>query len=250
MPTRRASQLNRRPIPADGEGARPAAGGPTAGRVTKLSPQTHDAERLNVFLDGTFAFGLHQDVALREGLAVGDVLDAARVTALRDADESAKATTAALAFLAYRPRSEREVRDRLRQKGYAPEAVDAAVARLEGWRYLDDADFARRWVENREAHQPRGRRLLEQELQRKGIDRETARATIDDAELDEAAAAVELARAKLRSYAGQEPVVVRRRLAAFLARRGYGWDVVRPALDRLLGDGDETGADDPGDAAQ
>jgi len=213
-----------------------ASGRPRSGRITDLSPQVRDPERVSVFLDGVFAFGLPAELATREGLTVGDELDEARVGDLVGLDEAARATSAALAFLAYRPRSEREVRDRLRQKGYGPEAVDSAVARLEGWRYLDDADFARRWVENRATHKPRGRRLLEQELRQKGVDRETARGILDESELDEAAAALDLARAKLRAYAGEEPAVARRKLAAVLARRGYGFDVVRPVLERLFGD--------------
>lgn len=228
----------------DGAPRRPPAGG----RVTDIAPQQHDPDRVNVFLDGAFAFGLGAELVAREGLAVGDELDAARIEALLAADEVGKATAAALRLLARRPRSEREVRDRLRQKGYTSAAIDAAVGRLEGWRYLDDADFARYWVENREANQPRGRRLLEQELRQKGIDREIVRETIEAADVDETGAALELARAKLRSYAGQEPAVVRRRLGAYLARRGYGYDVVRPVLDRLLGEGEEDeqdGSDDP-----
>ncbi len=211
---------------------------PRAGRVTDLAPQVRDAERISVSLDGVFAFGLPADVAAREGVAIGVDLDEAQVAALLALDDVARATSAALAFLSYRPRSEREVRDRLRQKGFAPEAVEAAVARLEGWRYLDDEDFARRWVENRAAHQPRGRRLLEQELRRKGIDRETARGVLDETEIDESAAALELARDKLRAYAGDDPTTARRKLGAFLARRGFGYDVVRPVVERLLGDAD------------
>ncbi len=218
---------------------------PVAGRVTEISSQ-RDPDRVNVFLDGAFAFGLDREVAELEMLAVGDDLDAERIARLRAADDVARATTAALGLLARRPRSERELRDRLRHKGHAPSAIDAAVTKLEGWRYLDDADFARYWVENRAANQPRGRRLLEQELRLKGVDRETVRETIAAAELDEAAAALELGRAKLRSYAGQEPAVVRRRLAGFLARRGYGFDVFRPVLDRLLG---ETEGEEDGDEA-
>lgn len=212
---------------------------PTGGRITRIAPQERDPERVNVFLDGAFAFGLGAELALREGLAVGDELAAERVAALRAADEVGKATTAALGFLALRPRSEREVRDRLRQKGYGPEAIDAAIAKLEGWRYLDDASFARYWVENRETHKPRGRRLLEQELRHKGVERAVVAETIAAAELDEAGAALELGRAKLRSYAGLEPAVVRRRLGSYLARRGYDFDVVRPVLDRLLGDAED-----------
>ena len=114
--------------------------------------------------------------------------------------------------------------------------IEHAIARLHEWRYLDDADFARRWVENRTAHRPRGKRLLQQELRHKGIDSETARDVIDEAELDETGAAEALARRRLPSYAGDDPAAIRRRLGAYLARRGYGYDVIRVALDRALGE--------------
>ena len=96
-----------------------------------------------------FAFALPAQLVADERIEVGDVLDEARVASLRAADEASRATEAALVFLGYRPRSEREVRDRLRRGGYGPDAIDHAIARLHEWRYLDDADFARRWVENR-----------------------------------------------------------------------------------------------------
>jgi regulatory protein len=218
---------------------------PTGGRITAITAQVRDPERVNVHLDGAFAFGLPRTLAQDEGLRIGDDLSPERVAALRAADDVAKATTAALGLLARRPRSTREVRDRLRRRAFAPEAIDAAMARLEGWNYVDDADFARYWVENRAAHKPRGRRLLEQELRHKGVARETIGEAIDAADLDEREAALGLARTKLRTYAGLEPPVARRRLAAFLARRGYGFDVVRLVLDELFGEDDEADGEDP-----
>src|SRR5690348_3557382 len=120
----RRSGFGRRPKPGPDE--RPQ---PKPGRVTDLSPQARDRERLNVEIDGAFAFGIDRDAALAEGLRIGDHLDAARIAALLAADETARATAAALAFLGYRPRSEREVRDRLRERGFAPATIDAVVAR-------------------------------------------------------------------------------------------------------------------------
>jgi regulatory protein len=210
-----------------------------AGRVTALRPTKRDPDRLAVDLDGSFAFALPAQLVADERVDVGDMLDVDRVTALLAADQASRATEAALVFLGYRPRSEKEVRDRLRRGGYEPAAIEHAIARLHEWRYLDDADFARRWVENRTAHRPRGRRLLQQELRHKGIDGEIARDAIDDADLDETGAAEALARRRLPSYAGDEPAAIRRRLGAYLARRGYGYDVIRTALDRALGEAED-----------
>jgi regulatory protein len=207
-----------------------------AGRVTALRPTKRDPDRIAVDLDGSFAFALPATIVADERIDVGDTLDSDRVSALLAAEQASRATEAALVFLSYRPRSEKEVRDRLRRGGFEQDAIEHAIARLHEWRYLDDADFARRWVENRSTHRPRGRRLLQQELRHKGIDGEIARDAIDDADLDEIGAAEALARRRLPAYAGDEPAAIRRRLGAYLARRGYGYDVIRIALDRALGE--------------
>ena len=212
---------------------------PRSGQITALRPTRRDPNRVSVDLDGAFAFALPAQLVTDERLEIGDTLDEPRTASLLASDESARATEAALVFLGYRPRSEREVRDRLRRNGYGQDAIDHTIARLHDWRYLDDEDFARRWVENRATHRPRGKRLLHQELRNKGIDRETAHEVIDGADLDEAADAEQIARRRLPSYAGDDPAAIRRRLGAYLARRGYGYDVIRAALERVLGEDDE-----------
>jgi regulatory protein len=212
-----------------------------AGRVTALRPSKRDPDRIAVDLDGSFAFALPATLVADERIDVGATLDGDRVNSLLAADQASRATEAALVFLSYRPRSEKEVRDRLRRGGFEQDAIEHAIARLHEWRYLDDADFARRWVENRTAHRPRGRRLLQQELRHKGIDVEIAREAIDDADLEETGAAEALARRRLPAYAGDEPAAIRRRLGAYLARRGYGYDVIRVALDRALGEAEDEG---------
>ncbi|HET8521929.1 MAG TPA: RecX family transcriptional regulator [Thermomicrobiales bacterium] len=227
--TPRGSQRSPQPRPAPE---------PRAGQITRLSPQTHDPDRLNVELDGEFAFGIGAELAEATGLAAGMNLTVEQVKELLARDQVGKAIEAAIRLLTRRPRSEREIRQRLRQKGFDAPAIDAAIARLEDWRYLDDADFARFWVENRESHKPRGRRLLEQELRQKGIDRDLITETIDAAELDERAAALDLGRAKLRTYGGLDTMTTRRRLGSYLARRGYDFSVVRATLDQLLGEDD------------
>lgn len=226
----------RRSPPRDSTAPTPRAGG---GTVTALKAQAHDPNRVNVFLDGEFAFGLEALTSVDEGLRIGVELDAERVDALRALDETSKATDAAIGLLAHRPRSVQEIRRRLLLKGFGAATIDGALDRLERWRYVDDEAFARFWVENREANKPRGRRLIEQELRTKGLDREIIAQAISEAEIDEHAAALGLARGRLHSYSGMDQAMARRRLGAWLARRGYGYDVVKPVLAAVF-----TGADD------
>jgi regulatory protein len=110
------------------------------------------------------------------------------------------------------------------------------MAKLVNWGYVNDADFARYWTENRVQHKPRGRRLLEQELRQKGLAPDLVRETLDEAELDEDESALALARDRLRrgSDAKLDPAVRQRRLSGFLARRGYSYDVTKRVMKQVF----------------
>lgn len=149
----------------------------------------------------------------------------------------------AVAYLAARARSRREVEQKLLQAGYRPCTVEMVLYKLERERILDDADFARQWVESRSTHNL-GRSRIAQELRRKGIsadEAEEALSAID--EDDQLAGAVALAeKAVARIKPGEEPRKAANRILAMLARRGYGWDIAREALQQAmadLGDDDE-----------
>jgi len=205
-------------------------------RITSIERQKRNPERVNVALDGEFAFAIPVNAVLDFGLRTGNQLSVSQIEELKEIDDTAKATDAAIRLLTARPRSVREIEQRLRRKEFDDPTIERVIERLRDWRYIDDEAFARFWVENRESNRPRGRRLLEQELRSKGIEREIVTNTIEDAEIDEIAGALEIARMKLRAYKDLEPEIAKRRLGAFLARRGYGYGVIKPVLTELLGE--------------
>jgi len=110
---------------------------------------------------------------------------------------------------------------------------------VRGWGYLDDAEFARRWVENRLQHRPRGERLIKQELRVKGVDAATIDDVIEESSIDEHAAAMAVAEKAARRLQGLEPEVARRRLIGQLARRGFPYAVISPVVKQVLGEGEE-----------
>lgn len=224
---------------------------PQPGAVTAIQGQVHDPERVSVFIDGTFSFGIARDVAESFGLEKGRELDQATLDDLLAQEQQHKSTSIALNFLAFRPRSEGEIRTRLRKAGMPDLTIDDTLAKLRDWHYVDDADFARRWIENRLAHRPRGARLLAQELKTKGIAPQVMVEALDDAELDERGDALRIAEHRARQLADLDQGVRERRLTGFLARRGYGFDVIRVTLEALRnGDADDgyTEDDEPGDS--
>jgi regulatory protein len=231
--------------------ARPSPHEIKPGTITAVAPTKRDPERVSVSIDGAFAFALPAIVAVQRGLKRGVVLDEAAVLELAELAEAERAVEAALNFVSYRPRSEREVRDRLRQRGFPPDAIDYAVDKMRGWNYLNDRAFAEFWVENRTEHSPRGKRALQAELRAKGVDRAVVGDVLESTDLNESDAALELARKRLRSLSSLDEATQKRRLAAYLGRRGYGWDVIRPVFATLFSgegaaDDDESAFEDDG----
>src|SRR5262245_29551432 len=142
------------------------------GTITALQAQLSDSQRVNVFIDGDFALGVSLATLARERLYVGQVLGLEDYARLERAEQADRALSAALRALDARPRSTAELRLRLKRKGFDPESVDAALARLTELGLLDDQTFARAWVENRQNARPRGTSALRDELRRKGVDAE------------------------------------------------------------------------------
>lgn len=187
-----------------------------------------------MFINEEFAFGLPAIEAVKRGLQRGVELSESDIAELLAVDEVERAIQGAITFVSYRPRSEREVRDRLRKRDFSQPAIDAAIERMRGWGYLDDQAFAEWWVGNRAEHQPRGKRALAGELRIRGVSSEVVGEVLEEADLDEHGAALELARKRLPSLSSLDRPTQERRLAAFLGRRGYNWDVIRPVMKEVF----------------
>ena len=138
-----------------------------AGTITALVAQKKNPDRVNVYLDGRFAFGLATIEAAR--LRRGQTLSDDEIAALQNRDEVQKAHESALHYLDYRPRSVDEIRRYLKGKDVAPEVMNEIIERLTSVGLLDDWAFARYWLENRSDFRPRGERALRLELRQKGV---------------------------------------------------------------------------------
>ncbi len=206
------------------------------GTITSLSFQSGDKERVNVFVDGIFAIGIDLTTLQQEGLYKGQQLTEEDWARLQKAAVSRKAWDAALRLLEVRPRTEREIRDRLRQKQFEPEHIEQAIVRLRDLELLDDAQFARMWVAQRAMSKPKGAMALRGELLKKGVDRtlasEIVMAAVDDDVESEGCERV--ARQAARRYASAPDwQTFQRKLGAMLQRRGYSWNTAKPIVQKL-----------------
>ena len=199
------------------------------GKITALSRQKRNPGRINVFIDGSFAFGLAEITAAY--LRVGQTLSPSEIEKLQGADQIEKAKEAAIRYIEYRPRSIDETRRHLHKKAYPEAVVEQVIERLAAVDLLNDATFARYWVEQRETFKPRSKIALQQELRQKGIER----SLIDEAvaAVDELAAATQAAEAKARRWGTLPEPQFRQKLGGFLQRRGFGYGIVKEVTEAL-----------------
>ncbi len=196
--------------------------------ITKIEQQKKNPRRYNIYVDEEFAVGLDRNVIIDNGLRKGDPVDEKLLGKLRTADEMTRAYQIALRFLSYRPRSEAEIRTRLEREKLIPETIEQIVTKLYNERQLDDKRFAEMYAESKMLKKPIGAHRLRRELQQKGISDTIIRHVElkyfnEETELKNAR---RLAEKKLATDRTKDPVKRKRRLADFLARRGFGWDVV------------------------
>ena len=194
-----------------------------SGTITRLEVQKKNKERVNVYLDEEYAFGVGMTLAL--GLSRGEWLSDEAIARLQAEDEQGRAYNRGVRFLAHRPRSVAEMRQYLEKKEFSAAAIDFAVEKLRDRGYLDDEAFARFWVDNRMRFRPRGVYGLRYELRQKGIDDEVIDGAL--AGIDEEAAAWRAVQPKLAAWRKLERRQFENKMAGFLTRRGFSYDTAR-----------------------
>jgi regulatory protein len=198
--------------------------------VTALTAQKKNPNRINVFLDGEFAFGLSRIVAA--WLRIGQLLTDEKIARLKEQDSLEIATQRAIDLLSYRPRSEAEVRKRLSESGFGVGEVEQVLVRLREAGLVSDENFARAWADNRATFRPRSHRMVAAELRQKGVAEETIEQALSELP-DDGDLAYQTALRYARRLDGMEWEDFRKKLAGHLGRKGYGYEDVAEVTRRI-----------------
>jgi len=200
-------------------------------RITAIRTGRRAGKRVNIYLDGQFAFSLGSEVAVKQGLQVGQELPEHHMETLAETERHERCMSVANRFLSYRPRSEFELRERLQQRDFDPDIIKDTITELKTRGFVDDVAFARLWKENREFFSPRSKWLIGLELRRKGI----AEDIIDNVVrgTDDGESAYQAGQSKVHRLPSTDYNVFRRRLGEFLKRRGYSYEVISNTIRRL-----------------
>jgi regulatory protein len=198
-------------------------------KITAIEVQKRTPNRVNIHLDGEFAFGLSRIVAA--WLRVGQELSEEKIEQLQAEEARERAFQQAMLFLSYRDRSESEIRQNLRKHEIPEPVIEQTLERLRQDGLANDQQFARTWVENRNAFRPRSRRMMAMELRQKGLDEEAISSATES--MDDEALAYEAAQKKVSRLKNLEWSEFRKKLSDFLGRRGFSYSVIAPVVARI-----------------
>ncbi len=190
--------------------------------ISAIKIQKKNQNRVNIYLDGDFAFGLSKINAI--WLKIGQQLSEKEIEKLLADDEVEVAYQRALKFLSFRARSLSEIEEKLKKIGYSESVVEVVCLRLLEKGYVDDHKFAENWVENRNTFRPRGHQVLRWELRAKKINEEIIESILEETDSNEA-----LARLAAEKYARKinesDKETYFRKFVAFLGRRGFPYAI-------------------------
>ena len=200
-------------------------------KITALRLGKGRSKQANVSLDGKSAFSLEAEVALREGLKVGQELSAGQIEALIKANHFKRCLDAAARYLSYRPRSEYEMRRQLSKHHFDDDCIEAVLSKLKGQGLVDDSAFARFWKDNRQSFSPRSQWLTRLELKQKGVSSEIIDQVVST--IDDADNAYRVATGRAHSLKMSDYHSFRHRLGEYLRRRGFNYGVISRTIERL-----------------
>ena len=176
------------------------------------------------------------DHSIREGMEVEDGLWDAWLNEWR----RRKAMDAALKYLGYRSRTRVQMEEYLRGKDFPMDTVEEVVGKLTGYGYLDDARYAKEYMESKLRERPMGRMRIKMALKERGIGDEAIEGALDtydeEAELSQA---IDCLRKQVSLRKGKSPEIRRKQCYAALARRGFNWETIQRAWSTLESDAED-----------
>ena len=200
------------------------------GKITAIRAGKGRRKRVSIFLEGKFGLSLETEVAVREGLKVGQELSEKQIESLTGTDQLHRCFNAATHLLSFRPRSEAELTERLYRRGFNGDSISVVITKLKDQKLVDDRSFAQFWKTNRQTFKPRSRWLTKLELRRKGV----AEGIVDEVvnTIDDEEGAYCAAMEKMSHLQGADYQSFRRRLGDYLRRRGFSYEVIKQTVER------------------
>ena len=215
-------------------------------KITDITPQKKSNKRLNIYIDGNFSFAISAKLKFEKRVEVGQEISNKQIQDLIFLDQIERLQDKAFKFLSFRPRSEKEIKDYLFRKGRLKEiksdieksqyesSIQEVIKKLKKIGQVDDYEFSKWWLEQRYNFSPRGEILLKAELRSKGIEKNLIDELLQNDTEMQVRSATKAVEKKIKLYQKLDEKKFKDKIEQFLARRGFGWNVVKQTVDSIL----------------
>lgn len=200
--------------------------------ITDIKEQAKNKKRVNVYLDGVYYCGLDLVTAVKYRLKKGMQIKESDIVEMQRTSEMQACFDSALNYLSLSIKTTKQVRDNLLKKGYLSEVVDETVLKLNEYGYLNDLEYAKRYVESYK--NSKGKRLIELELIKKGVKKECVYDALNLIE-EQTESIEKLAEKYLKNK--NKDLKTLQKLFKYLISKGFGYDEVQLAISSIKTDG-------------
>lgn len=197
--------------------------------ITSIKQQKNK-NRVNVYLDDEFGFGIDLDNFALLNLRVDQEYTQEEIEKIIKRAEFQKTYDKLLRFAMVRPRSEKEITDYFRRKKVHESMHEEMLKKLKHLDLLNNLEFAKWWIDQRIQFKSKSKRIIIQELRMKGISQNDIDDAFGETVIDEEKMARDLIEKRAYKWKGLEPRVARQKMSQYLAGKGFGWDVIATVM--------------------
>ena len=197
-------------------------------KITSIEPQKRKG-RYNVFLNEEFAFGADKETIFHFGLRKNDELSEERIKEIKDYDEFNLGKKTAFSFLGYKPRTEKELKKKLKEKKISEQNIEKTLNTLKEFKFLDDNQYAKMFLEEKLNYKPAGKRLISMKLAEKGIKKEVIENVISSqySEEKEKKKAKELLAKYIKKVKAKSDIDKKQKCYRYLLSKGFDFDIIK-----------------------
>ena len=205
------------------------------GKITKIEVQKRNKERVNVYIDNVYTFSAYSELIYKENLKVNSEVDEEKLLRIAQKENVSMCKETALRIIERSYKTEKEMQNKLIEKGYDSESVGIAINFLKEYNFINDNNYVKMYIKDRISTQ--GKQKIKYSLIRKGISDDIIEEFLEDIESeDEKSAAIELAKKKYKSISRTETDRFKlwNKLCRYLVGRGYDYSVSKEVVNEVL----------------
>ncbi len=199
-------------------------------KITKIEKQKNNEDRLNIFLDDEFAFGINQKLLRKFNLKKDKEINEEEKSKILEAEQADKALELAYRYLGYRPRSEQEIRDYLEKKEIDSKIIEKTVKKLKKQGQIDDREFVKSWI-NWRKNKRKGPYFIKNELYQKGVGKDLIEELLDKCYTKSEEKEIAQEAAQKKGLKSEMTYKQKGKIYRFLGQRGFSSDIIKEVIN-------------------